>query len=202
MRSLYGPATPCSYTTQPWLKQLQGVVPALRAGKTEEGDEGTPVPAFPMTSPDVLLPGVSPSGDAHSLRRAPMSQQPRRLQAADPLAGPTEFRKQCWGLSGVYVQGPLLIFLCLPSPPPLQVYSLVNLAYAYHEIVSDYVTVALLWFESGCERGGSRAPQRCACCGPKPSPPASARRDYAPTATYCTQLPNPVPLCPSGLLVH
>ncbi|KAL4858602.1 hypothetical protein ACK3TF_001547 [Chlorella vulgaris] len=29
------------------------------------------------------------------------------------------------------------------------VYSLMNLAYAYHEIISDYATVAMVWFESG-----------------------------------------------------
>ncbi len=31
----------------------------------------------------------------------------------------------------------------------LQVWSLVNLAYANHEIISDYATVAFAWFESG-----------------------------------------------------
>jgi hypothetical protein len=31
----------------------------------------------------------------------------------------------------------------------MQVYSLMNLAYAYHEIVSDYATAALVWFETG-----------------------------------------------------
>ncbi|KAL4428341.1 hypothetical protein ABPG75_002430 [Micractinium tetrahymenae] len=74
------------YTPRPWLKQLQAKVPELRGGKTEDGEEGTPVPVWPETSPDVLLPGV---------------------------------------------------------------WSLMNLAYAAHEIISDYVTVALLWFESG-----------------------------------------------------
>lgn len=43
----------------------------------------------------------------------------------------------------------LLLCVCL-LPTHLQVYSLMNLAYAYHEIISDYVTVALMWFESGC----------------------------------------------------
>lgn len=37
-------------------------MPALRGGKTEEGEEGTPVPVWPETSPDVLLPGVSSAG--------------------------------------------------------------------------------------------------------------------------------------------
>lgn len=31
----------------------------------------------------------------------------------------------------------------------LQVWSLMNLAYAAHEIISDYVSPALIWFESG-----------------------------------------------------
>lgn len=31
----------------------------------------------------------------------------------------------------------------------LQVWSLVNLAYANHEIISDYATVAFMWFETG-----------------------------------------------------
>ena len=36
-------------------------------------------------------------------------------------------------------------FVCLC----VQVWSLVNLAYANHEIISDYATVAFAWFESG-----------------------------------------------------
>lgn len=31
---------------------------------------------------------------------------------------------------------------------PLQVWSLLNLAYANHEIVSDYATASFLWFET------------------------------------------------------
>ena len=33
--------------------------------------------------------------------------------------------------------------------PPTQVWELMNVAYAEHEIISDYVTAALMWFESG-----------------------------------------------------
>lgn len=29
-----------------------------------------------------------------------------------------------------------------------QVYSLMNLAFAWHEIISDYTTASILWFES------------------------------------------------------
>lgn len=37
-----------------------------------------------------------------------------------------------------------------PCPtPPLQVWSLMNLAYASHEIISDYTTAAFMWFEQG-----------------------------------------------------
>jgi len=37
----------------------------------------------------------------------------------------------------------------------LQVFSLMNLAYAKHEIISDYITAGLMWFETGCvQRGG------------------------------------------------
>lgn len=52
-----------------------------------------------------------------------------------------------------------------------QVYSLMNLAWAKHEIISDYVTVALLWFESGCVPAcpACSAP---ACSNPACSPPA------------------------------
>jgi hypothetical protein len=39
----------------------------------------------------------------------------------------------------------------LPARP--QVWSLMNLAYAHHEIISDYVTAALIWFETGCVGG-------------------------------------------------
>lgn len=34
-------------------------------------------------------------------------------------------------------------------PTCLKVWSLVNLAYANHEIISDYATVAFVWFETG-----------------------------------------------------
>ena len=36
----------------------------------------------------------------------------------------------------------------LSAPPCCQVYSLMNLAWCLHEIISDYFSVALLWFES------------------------------------------------------
>ena len=45
----------------------------------------------------------------------------------------------------------LLPLPCLPARP--QVWSLMNLAYAHHEIISDYVTAALIWFETGCVGG-------------------------------------------------
>lgn len=36
-----------------------------------------------------------------------------------------------------------------PAPWQLQVFSLMNLAYAKHEIISDYITAGLMWFETG-----------------------------------------------------
>lgn len=64
-------------------------MPALRGGKTEEGEEGTPVPVWPETSPDVLLPGVSSAGGGGGLDRARARRalslplhQPQRLWAA------------------------------------------------------------------------------------------------------------------------
>lgn len=52
--------------------------------------------------------------------------------------------------------------LDLSNPSPLkptiaQIWSLMNLAYAEHEIISDYTTAAFMWFEGGC------APL-CCCC--------------------------------------
>lgn len=38
---------------------------------------------------------------------------------------------------------------CFPSPSPLQIWSLMNLAFASHEIISDYTTAAFMWFEGG-----------------------------------------------------
>lgn len=45
-----------------------------------------------------------------------------------------------------------------------------NLAYAKHEIISDYTTAAFLWFESWCAGGpglgrtvGAPSLRRCAC---------------------------------------
>ena len=43
-----------------------------------------------------------------------------------------------------------LPFPCPALPCFLQVWSLMCLAYAAHEIVSDYTTAALMWFETGC----------------------------------------------------
>lgn len=42
---------------------------------------------------------------------------------------------------------PLLSLCCLFVAP--QVFSLMNLAYAKHEIISDYITAGLMWFETG-----------------------------------------------------
>ena len=39
-----------------------------------------------------------------------------------------------------------------------QVWSLMNLAYAAHEIISDYATASFLWFESGCAMDSLQAP--------------------------------------------
>lgn len=57
--------------------------------------------------------------------------------------------------------------LCCPPTPALllllpQIWSLMNLAFASHEIISDYTTAAFMWFEGGCARNstwpGGRAP--------------------------------------------
>lgn len=57
-------------------------------------------------------------------------------------------------MSGCLDAAPRHRFLPALCARLLKVWSLMNLAYAAHEIVSDYVTVALLWFESGCAGGG------------------------------------------------
>lgn len=49
-----------SYTTRPWLKSLQDVVPELQGAKTEDRfGNGNAVPVFPDTAEDVNAPGVS-----------------------------------------------------------------------------------------------------------------------------------------------
>lgn len=56
------------------------------------------------------------------------------------------------------------------------VYSLMNLAYAWHEIISDYTTASLMWLESGCvPRCGvlCRAVPCCACCAAVALPSAA-----------------------------
>jgi hypothetical protein len=72
---------------------------------------------------------------------------------------------------------------CCPCPAcllGLQVWSLMNLAYAHHEIISDYVTAALMWFETGCVGGRpaigfeQNAPKHKGCAPCQPVDPAGA----------------------------
>ena len=60
------PTRACRYTPRPWMVELQGVVPELKAGQTEIDGERA-IPKWPETSADVKIPSVRSSGAAARL---------------------------------------------------------------------------------------------------------------------------------------
>ena len=108
-----------------------------------------------------------------------------------------------------------------PSPALpcfLQVWSLMCLAYAAHEIVSDYTTAALMWFETGCVLlpivplpivllpascclPACRALTKCAAAdGSSAGLHAGVVRQQPSAAAFCLldRRPHPVPVYPAA----
>lgn len=80
---------------------------------------------------------------------------------------------------------PRLLPQCVNYKPSLQVYSLMNLGFAWHEIISDYITASILWFESRWVSAHEGGWGSGACAGLALHPPAAAsvvtRRQHHPS---------------------
>lgn len=122
------------HTTRPalivWLTSDFFCCPQLRSSADQtEAFNGHTIPQFPEKGEDVNLAGVSSQPG-----QAFWWEQQYPSIAQQPLPWP-----------------PLKLRWLEKSGCPIftQVWELTNLAYAEHEIISDYVTPAFMWFEGG-----------------------------------------------------